>query len=87
MLDEEYTYNYTYGTKPYSKTKEISHQNEHWFGVQNLSAGYYRKLSPAFSVGVEPFVKIPLSGIGNGNVRLTSAGIFVTAGYTISLKR
>ncbi|MCX2739840.1 hypothetical protein [Pontibacter anaerobius] len=87
MLDEEYTYNYTYGTKPYSKTKEISHENEHWLGIQNISASYNRKLSPALSVGVEPFVKIPLSGIGNGNVKLTSAGIFITASYTIPLKR
>lgn len=87
MLNEEYTYNYTYSPHPYNKTKEYSNQNKHWFGVQNVSVSYNRKLSPYISVGVEPFAKVPLSGIGAGNVKLTSAGIFLTAAYTIQLKR
>ena len=87
MLREEYTYNYTYSAHPYSKETTYSNQNQHWFGVQNLSVNYSRKLSPDFSVGVEPFIKLPLSGIGAGNVRLSSAGLFLTAGYTLPLKK
>jgi hypothetical protein len=87
MLDEKYTYHYTYSQNPYRKTTEFSNENTHWFRVQNLSLSYSRKLSPDISVGVEPFVKIPLSGIGAGNVKLTSAGVFLTAGYTIHLKK
>ncbi|WP_276497075.1 hypothetical protein [Pontibacter litorisediminis] len=85
MLREKYTYTYEHaGQPPYSKSWEISNRNRHWFGVQNLSVGYTRRLSPAFVVGAEPFVKIPLSSIGAGQVKLTSAGIFFTAGYTLN---
>jgi hypothetical protein len=84
MLKEDYTYTYTYpGREPYSKTREFSNENRHWFGIQNLSVGYTRQLSPAISVGAEPFVKIPLASIGEGRVKLTSAGVFFTAGYTL----
>lgn len=84
MLNEEYTYTYHYsGREPYSKTQEFSNQNKHWFGVQNLAVGYARQLSPAITIGAEPFVKIPLATIGEGRVKLTSAGVFFTASYTI----
>ncbi|WP_242929115.1 hypothetical protein [Pontibacter vulgaris] len=85
MLNEKYTYTYNhYGQDPYSKTREVSNENRHWFGIQNLSVGYTRKLSPVLSIGAEPFIKIPLSSIGAGNVKLTSAGVFFTAGYTFN---
>jgi hypothetical protein len=83
MLNEEYTYTYQYsGREPYSKTLEFSNENRHWFGIQNVSVGYTHQLSPAFSIGAEPFVKIPLASIGEGRVKLTSAGVFFTAGFT-----
>lgn len=83
MLNEAYTYTYHYnGREPYSKTREFSNENRHWFGIQNLSVGYTRQLSPAITIGAEPFVKIPLASIGEGRVKLTSAGVFFTAGFT-----
>ncbi|MBF9254499.1 hypothetical protein I2I11_14440 [Pontibacter sp. 172403-2] len=87
MLDEKYTYNYKgSGYYPYQKTWEPAGQNRHWFKVQNLAASYTYKVSPAFSLGVAPFVKIPLSGIGAGHVKLSSAGVFLSAGYRFELK-
>lgn len=86
MLKEEYTYNYTYSSKPYSKKIAYSNESRHLFAVQNLSVSYSRKISPALSVGIEPFIKIPLTGIGTGNVKLTSAGLFLSAGYTFKSK-
>lgn len=87
MLKENYTYHYTYGYYPYSKTIDFRNQNRHLFGIQNVAVNYSRKLSPALSVGIEPFVKLPLSGIGAGQIKLKSAGVFLTAGYTVPLKR
>ncbi|MDO6390391.1 hypothetical protein Q4E40_09655 [Pontibacter sp. BT731] len=84
MLNEEYTYTYYYPARePYRKTQEFSNENRHWFGIQNLSVGYTRQLSPAITIGAEPFVKIPLASIGEGRVKLTSAGVFFTAGFTL----
>ncbi len=87
MLNEKYTYEYEGGYGSYSKVWEVANQNKHWFGVQNLSVSYTHRLSPAFSVGAAPFVKIPLTSIGAGHVQLTSAGIFLSAGYTIPLRK
>ncbi len=88
MLNEQYEYNYESNVSyPYTKTYAVDNQNRHWLAVQNFSVGYSRKLSPAFTVGAEPFVKIPLSAIGAGNVKLTSAGLLLMAGYTFDLKK
>ncbi|WP_210490235.1 hypothetical protein [Rufibacter aurantiacus] len=81
MLSEKYT---SGGYYPYHN--EVSNENQHWFKVQNVSLMYSRTISPVFSFGVEPFVKIPYGGIGDGKVKLTSAGVFFSAGYRIKLK-
>jgi len=86
MLKEKYIYNYTYGSKSFAKTKEVANENRHWFGVQNIAVDYSRKVYPGLTVGVAPFLKFPLQGIGAGSVKLTSAGLLITAGYTIPLK-
>ncbi|GAA4424562.1 hypothetical protein GCM10023188_04520 [Pontibacter saemangeumensis] len=87
MLDEKYTYIYGTGYSTYEKIWEVKNENRHWFKVQNISISYTHHLSPSFFVGAEPYVKIPRSGIGAGNVKLTSAGIFISAGYNLSLKK
>ncbi|MDQ3291529.1 MAG: hypothetical protein M3Q05_09595 [Bacteroidota bacterium] len=82
MLHEDYRYDYKkYGT-PYSKHWIVTNQNRHFFQVLNLSVGYSRQLSPGISLGAEPFVKIPLAGIGAGKVNLTSMGVFFNVGYS-----
>ncbi|PKV63084.1 hypothetical protein BD749_2921 [Pontibacter ramchanderi] len=84
MLNEEYTYTYYYpGREPYSSTREFSNKNRHWFGIQNLAVGYAYQLSPAITIGAAPFVKLPLASIGEGRVKLTSAGVFFSAGFTL----
>jgi hypothetical protein len=87
MLDEKYAYIYGSGYSTYTKTRKISNQNRHWFKVQNISLSYTHHLTPSLFIGAEPFVKIPLGGIGAGNVKLTSAGVFITAGYNLPLRK
>ncbi len=87
MLDEKYTYIYGSGYGKYEKVWEVRNQNRHWFKVQNISLSYTHHLTPSLFVGAEPFVKIPLADIGAGHVKLTSAGVFFTAGYTLPLRK
>ncbi|PSR53395.1 hypothetical protein AHMF7605_07570 [Adhaeribacter arboris] len=82
MLHEDYRYYYENYGNPYSKHWIVANQNRHFFQVLNLSAGYSRQMSRGISLGAEPFVKIPLSGIGAGKVNLTSMGIFFNVGYS-----
>ncbi|MEO7802382.1 MAG: hypothetical protein ABIR81_10295 [Ginsengibacter sp.] len=52
--------------------------------VVSISLGYEYKVSKSLKVRLEPFVKIPLQGIGIGSLPVTSAGLQV--GFTRSLK-
>lgn len=81
MRSEDYRYDYTNYGKPYSQHWVVKNQNQHLFRVLNVSAGYSRQVGPGISVGAEPFIKIPLAGIGAGKVNLTSMGLFFTLGY------
>ena len=54
------------------------------FSVVQLSAGYERMIGQKTKIRVEPFVKIPLQGLGIGSLPISSAGIYF--GITYSLK-
>jgi hypothetical protein len=75
MLNEDYHYNYA---KPYNYTPtdySVTNQNQHFLGVLNLQATYLRKLNSKVSLAVQPYLKIPLTGIGASQVRLQTAGV------------
>lgn len=75
-------YNYLYKDHPYYNTQLSAHnENQHFFSIYNLSAGYELALNRQWSVMVEPFVKVPLTDIGAGNLRLHSSGIFISVNY------
>ena len=78
MKKEEYQYLYKYPGPPvttYTHTKELYNENKHYFSVLTLSAGYGLKLNKTFSVSAEPYIKLPLAGIGYGHVKLNSMGV------------
>lgn len=76
-------YNYIYNDHPYYNTQlSAQNENQHFFSIYNLSAGYELALSRQWSVMIEPFVKVPLTDIGAGNLRLHSSGIFISVNYS-----
>jgi hypothetical protein len=81
MLSERYGYRYpTYD--PYLRSEwRGKRTGEHYFSVVNLSVGYERNLGRRFSWQAEPFLKLPLGGVGFGKVRLASGGVFVSVKY------
>lgn len=56
----------------------VSNKNQHYFSSLRLSAGYEKKLRNHFSIAAEPYINLPLSGVGYGKVKLYSAGILFT---------
>ena len=80
MKKEDYVYDYTYNNMPYHSSWTYT-GNKHFFSVFNISVGIEKKLSPYFSLLAEPYVGIPLSGVGDGNVKLYSAGLQVGLKY------
>jgi hypothetical protein len=81
MLSERYGYHYsTYN--PYLRSEwHGKRTGEHYFSVVNLSVGYERNLGRRFSWQAEPFLKLPLGGVGFGKVRLATGGVFVSVKY------
>jgi len=76
MLKEKYTYtSYQPGQAEQVSTQEFTNQNKHLFGIANVSLSFDHKVSQSLSIGVQPFAKLPLTGIGNNDVSLKSAGV------------
>lgn len=76
MLNEVYDYDYGYGQSGGSQPTrwEVSNENNHFFGVYNLSVGITRKVGNNISIEAEPFLNNSLGGVGWGQVRLKSTG-------------
>lgn len=82
MLKEKYVLQYeNYKGKSYSESFEIVGSNQHLFGIWNVGFGYEQKLGKNFSVQAEPYFRIPLVGVGEGNLALKSMGIFFGIKY------
>jgi len=83
-LMKKETYNYYYKTSPTGTTRTREYtlldQNKHYFSVMTISGGYQRTINKSISLTAEPYVKLPLSGVGYGKVDLNSAGIMFTLG-------
>jgi hypothetical protein len=50
-------------------------QNFHPFGRLNLMVGVEQKINSGVSFHVEPYLKIPLSGVGDEAIRITTGGV------------
>jgi len=75
LVNETYTYFYD-NPVPNSIDGHHEHmENSHWFGFGHVSFGYERFLTPKTSIQLAPYIQIPLTQIGHGNVRVTSFGI------------
>jgi hypothetical protein len=75
------TYNYYYKTPSgqiYNKDWSISNKNKHFLSVLDISGGYQYSLNNQFAIVAEPYVNVPLTGIGAGKVKLNSGGILFT---------
>lgn len=80
MKKEDYYYhylrNYIYDQSSWTYTG-----NKNLFAVLNFSAGIEKKLSPYVFIQAEPSVSIPLSGIGEGRVKLYSTALQLSIKY------
>ena len=74
MLREDYDYEYTRPSPNWAPTAQIKGENNHVFGIANVSFGYETNLNKKFRLAVEPFMKLPLTGIGQGEVKFLSFG-------------
>jgi hypothetical protein len=83
MKRETYNYFYKYSaTSPVtSRERTIRNDNQHYFSVLTFSGGYQKAISKKVSIVAEPYLKVPVTGIGFGKVKLNSAGVMFSVTY------
>lgn len=85
MLKEDYQYQYDGYVSDKYRSHSARNKNHHYFKVSNFSAGYEKALGERWALQAEPFVKIPLAGVGEGKVKLSTAGMFIILNYRLGL--
>jgi hypothetical protein len=87
MLSEKYTFKYEGSTRYKDFELVKTNANRHYLSVVSLSASYQIKSKSSHMYwAVEPFVKLPLGGVGEGKVRLKSSGVSLNLTYDLSKK-
>jgi Outer membrane protein beta-barrel domain len=84
MQEEEYTYTFDFPSGSRVFSDYIEGENSEWFKVLNLSLGMQYQIAPRIHLQAEPFLKAPLSGVGEWDVLLSSMGIFLGLKYKIN---
>lgn len=82
MLRENYEFEYANNVPSFYIN--VANQNKHLLSILNLNATYQRRLSNGVNAIVQPYYKIPLTGIGNGRVNLRSAGVAFGVGVNMN---
>jgi hypothetical protein len=71
-------YNYVYYDPSTGQTwdyyKGYPNNSKYWLANLQLSAGYTHKLGKTSSLRIEPYIKVPMKGMGIGSIHLQSAG-------------
>ena len=80
MKKENYSYRGDFRGRVYDTTRYYNNSGANWFSLANVSIGYETKLGRHSSLRIEPYIKVPLHGIGIANLPIASMGI--SAGFT-----
>lgn len=86
MKQENYTYYPDENNKDRKYYSEINNENSEWFKILNVSIAAQLQVSPVVFLQLEPFIKAPLTGLGEGNISLSSFGTFFTVKYQLFTK-
>ncbi|RZK60477.1 MAG: hypothetical protein EOO91_01175 [Pedobacter sp.] len=88
MVKENYVFKYTKESNRADRITDVANANQHYLSVVELSATYNIKLkNKSLAFGIEPYVKIPITGIGEGNVPLKSSGVSLKLRYDFNKKQ
>jgi len=72
---QQYSYVYTKQGEEKEGVKNNNKAADYWFSNAQLSVGYERRVGKIGDIRVEPYYRIPLKGIGIGDLHVTSVGI------------
>jgi len=83
-------YNFIYNPTPNypssGRTYRINNSNRHVLSVINLAVGLEKPMTKQSSLIIQPYAKIPLTGIGQGETDLRSFGLGFQLNYSMKKK-
>ncbi|MGN6401907.1 MAG: outer membrane beta-barrel protein [Flavisolibacter sp.] len=79
MTKQNYEYDYYYPMtgQNYYAYKSYNNTSNHILSIAQFSGGYIHRLGKLGDLRIEPYIKMPLKGVGVGSLYLKSAGIQV----------
>jgi hypothetical protein len=89
MKTENYDVYYNYGpnTPTHMVKWAYADQNNHLFSILTMSFGYEATIRKNIFFSAEPYYKLPLGGVGEGEVKLSSLGLQLGVRYQFMKKK
>jgi hypothetical protein len=77
MTKENYTYGWKWYGSSYVRDSNWNFKNpsQYPFSIINLSAGFEQRLGKVGSLRIEPYLRIPMTGLGTGKLPIMSGGV------------
>lgn len=83
MLNEEYDFRYNQNGYDLPQSWNERTGTGHLMSNVGFSIGLEYNIHPRWSLRAEPYVRVPLKGVGEGNVKLYSIGSFVSLNFQL----
>ncbi len=83
MLNEEYDFRYDQNGDGLPQSWNERTGTGHLMSNVGFSIGLEYDIHPRWSLRAEPYVRVPLKGVGEGNVKLYSIGSFVSLNFQL----
>lgn len=84
MLKEYYHYNYAVYDPNLLPGWGEKNNYRHWFGIGLVSVGYNKMLGRKTSLQIAPYLQIPLTEVGHGEIKLWSAGLSLAYNFQVN---
>lgn len=75
MTSERYVSTYSYNGSVWPYPWNNKNSSQYWLSIINMSIGYEQKLGKIGNLRLEPYLRIPLKGMGSGSLPIMSAGL------------
>ncbi len=75
LLMEEYWYQYSLGDPDLIRWWQTGKNQSYWLAAGQAAAGYQASLGKSWALQLGPYLQVPLSGVGHGQVKIYSLGL------------
>lgn len=83
MLQQDYNFVYSSSSGIAPRDYTVPNTNSYLFKILNLNATYERQISSKAGITIQPYLKLPLAGIGYSQVKLQTTGVAVGLSWSL----